>query len=227
MKLLFPDAKFRSPTAVDGKSDMRDENVYSACALTDGAQGNTTVFTVARGQPMVCLGTSTNLAAHQRNYSELTTNITQNGQLGAAIGDSAFRAIGITIEQGFYDASGALNTYGAGQQEVAEILAKTFFQLRIAGKLQIQGPTLFFPASGAMMGSVSTSETTVTAAVVNNGWPGSLRRLKLPVLVGRTDTIEGTFGVAGGSSLDFSGTANAQPALIWFNIYAAVAGDAR
>jgi hypothetical protein len=224
MNLLFPDAKFRSPTAVDGKSDMRDENVYSACVATDGGQGNTTVFTVARGQTIPKLGSGT-AAAHQANYSELTTNISQNGQLGAAIGDSAFRAIGITIEQGYYDASGVLNTYGAGQQQVAEILAKTFFQLRIAGKLQIQGPTLFFPASGAMFGSISTSESAVTAALANNGWPGSLRRLKLPILVGRTDTIEGTYGVAGSASLEFGSTD--QPTLVWFNIYAAVAGDAR
>jgi hypothetical protein len=223
MNLLFPDAKFRSPTAVDGKSDMRDENVYSACVVTNAAAGNTNLFTVARGQTIPKLGSAT-AAAHQTTYTETTTNITQNGQLGAAIGDSAFRAIGITIEQGWYDASGVLNTYGAGQREVAEILAKTFFQLRIAGKLQIQGPTLFFPASGAMFGSISTSESAVTAAIASNGWPGSLRRLKLPILVGRTDTVEGTFGVTGGASLSFSGD---QPSLVWFNIYAAVAGDAR
>lgn len=223
MNLLFPDAKFRSPTAVDGKSDMRDENVYSSCVVTDLASGNTTVFTVARGQPIPKLGAAT-AAAHQLTMTELTTNISQNGQLGAAIGDSAFRAIGITIEQGWYDASGVLNTYGAGQQEVAELLAKTFFQLRIAGKLQIQGPTMFFPASGAMFGSISSTEGTVTTALANNGWPGSLRRLKLPILVGRTDTIEGVYGVAGGAALDFSGN---QPTLVWFNIYAAVAGDAR
>lgn len=223
MQLLFPDAKFRSPTAVDGKSDMRDENVYSACGVTNGASGNTTVFTVAKGQPTPKLGSAT-LAAHQITMTELTTNISQNGQLGAAIGDSAFRAIGITIEQAYYDASGVLNTYGAGIQQVAELLAKTFFQLRIAGKLQIQGPTMFFPASGAMMGSISTSESAVTVGLSNNGWPGALRRLKLPILVGRTDTVEGTYGVAGGASLSFGTDA---PTLVWFNIYAAVAGDAR
>lgn len=224
MKMLFPDAKFRSPTAVSGKSDMRDENVYSACVVTDGGNGNTTVFTVARGQPIPVLGAGTP-AIHQKTYTELTTNISQNGQLGAAIGDSAFRAIGITIEQGYYDASGALNTYGAGLQQVSEILAKTFFQLRIAGKLQIQGPSLFFPASGAAFGSVSTGSAAAAVAVANNGWPGALRRLKLPILVGRTDTIEGTYGVSGGASLEFG--SSEQPTLVWFNIFAAVAGDAR
>lgn len=226
MKMLFPDAKFRSPTAVDGKSDMRDENVYSACVVTHGGQGNTTVFTVARGQPIPVLGSGTP-EAHQKIYTELTTNISQNGQLGAAIGDSAFRALGITIEQGYYDASGALNSYGAGFQEVTEILAKTFFQLRIAGKLQIQGPSLFFPASGAAFGSISTGSAAGAVAVANNGWPGALRRLKLPILVGRTDTIEGTYGVAGGSSLEFGDAEGKQPTLVWFNVFAAVAGDAR
>lgn len=223
MKMLFPDAKFRSPTAVDGKSDMRDENVYSACVVTNAAAGNTTVFTVARGQTIPKLGAAT-AAAHQLQFTELTTNISQNGQLGAAIGDSAFRAIGITIEQGYYDReSASLNTYGAGIQQVTELLAKTFFQLRIAGKLQIQGPTMFFPASGAVFGSIGTGQD-ATVGLVNNGWPGALRRLKLPILVGRTDTIEGVYGVAGGASLVFG---TDQPTLIWFNIYAAVAGDAR
>lgn len=223
MKMLFPDASFRSPTAVPGKSDFRDENVYSACVVTTAASGNTTVFTVARGQTIPKLGSGT-AAAHQATYTETTTNISQNGQLGSALGEASFRAIGITIEQAYYDASGVPNTYGAGQQEVAEILAKTFFQLRIGGKLQIQGPTLFFPASGAMFGSVSTTESAVTVAVANNGWPGSVRRLKLPIMVGRTDTIEGTYGVTGGASLTFSAS---QPTLIWFNIFALVKGDTR
>jgi hypothetical protein len=224
MKLLFPDAQLRSPTAVSGTSDMRDENVYSAVVVTNGAAGSTNVYTVARGQTIPKLGSAT-VASHQATYTETTTNITQNGQLGAAIGDAAFRAIGITIEQAYYDASGALNTYGAGQQEVAEILAKTFFQLRIAGKLQIQGATMFFPSSGAAFGSVSSSSASAkVAGVLNNGWPGSLRRLKLPILVARTDTLEGTFGVTGGSSLTFSAN---QPTLVWFNILSAVSGDAR
>lgn len=225
MKMLFPDAQLRSPTAIAGKSDMRDENIYSACVVTDGATGNTAVYTVSRGQPIPKLGAGT-AAAHQATYTELTTNITQNGQLGAAIGDSAFRAIGITIETAWYDASGVINTYGAGQREVSEILAKTFFQLRIAGKLQIQGPAFAFPASGAAFGSISTTETAVTVAAMNNGWPGSLRRLKLPILVARTDTVEGTYGVAGGSTLSFT-TTNGNPTLVWFNVFAAVKGDAR
>jgi hypothetical protein len=227
MKVLVPDASFRSPTAVPGKSDMRDENIYSALIVSHGANGQTTVFTVPRGQTIPILGNGV-AQAHQRTYTELTTNISQAGQLGAAIGDASIRKIGITIESAYYDASGAINTYGAGQQEVNEILAKCYFQLRIAGKLQIQGPAMFFPSSGHAFGAISTSETTVTAAVMNTGHPGVLRALKLPILVGRTDTVEGTFGVAGGATLAFTNTSTPyQPCLVWFNIHALVKGDAR
>ena len=222
MKFLFPDASLRSPTAVQGRSDMRDENVYSAVVVTNSASGNTTVFTVPRGQTIPKLGSAT-AAAHQTTFTETTTNISQAGQLGSAIGDASIRAIGITVESGYYDASGVVNTYGAGQRELLEILSKTFFQLRIAGKLQIQGPTLFFPAAGAAFGAIAT-QTGVGLAIANNGWPGQLRRLKLPILVARTDTVEGTYGVTGGASLSFSGN---QPTLIWFNMATLVKGDAR
>lgn len=227
MKMLLPDASFRSPTAVAGKSDMRDENIYSAVVVSDGANGQTTVFTVPRGQTIPLLGGGT-AQPHQKTFTELTTNISQAGQLGAAIGDASIRKIGINIETAFYGASGAQNSYGAGQQEVSEILAKTFFQLRIAGKLQIQGPTSFFPASGGAFGAITSGSGDAAAlqGVLGNGWPGQLRGLKIPVLIGRTDTVEGIFGVAGGASLDFT-TTNGNPSLVWFNLHALVKGDAR
>ena len=49
-KLLLPDARFRSPTAVDGKADMRDENIYSALVVGSGGAGQQKVFTVPQGQ---------------------------------------------------------------------------------------------------------------------------------------------------------------------------------
>lgn len=229
MKMLFPDASLRSPTAVQDRSDLRDENIYSAMVVSHAGTGSKKVFTVPQGQAIPILGnTPTAVPAHQSAYTELTTNITQPGQLGSALGEASIRRIGITIENAYYDASGALNTYGAGQQEVSEICAKTFFQLRIGGKLQIQGPTIFFPTSGNVFGSISTTESAVTVSAVNNGWPGQLRPLKLPILVARTDTVEGTFGVAGGSSLVFSNTSTPfQSSLVWFNLHALVKGDAR
>lgn len=222
MKMLFPDASNRSPTAVPGKSDVRDENVYSAAAVNNTGAGNTTVFTNPRGQSIPSLGTAPT-QAHQKTYTELTTNISQSGQLGSAIGEASVRAMGISIEEAQVSAAGVVSTsYGASQADVNEILSKTFFQFRIGGKLQIQGPSLFFPSLGNAMGSVSTTANASSAGYLTNGVPGSGRKLKVPVLVGRTDTIEGTFGVAGGATLTL-----AAPSLIWFNLLCLVKGDAR
>ena len=225
MNALFPDASFRSPTAVAGKSDLRDESVYSALVVSDGATGQTTLFGVPKGQAIPLLGNGT-AQAHQRTYSELTTNITQAGQLGAAIGDASIRKIGITLEQAYYTTSGVINSYGAGLRETCEVLAKCFFQMRIAGKLQIQGPVFSFPSVGHAFGSVATGATAALPGVVNNGWPGSPRALKIPILVGRTDTVEATFGVAGGSTLAFT-TSSGNPSLCWVTLHALVKGDAR
>lgn len=227
MKMLFPDASMRSPTAVPGRSDMRDENIYTALVVSDTANGNTTVFTVPRGQTVPVLGSGTP-AAHQKTYTELTTNISQAGQLGAAIGDASLRGIGIVIENASYNTTtGAPSSYGATPVEVAEILAKCFFQLRIGGKLQIQGPAHQFPATGGANGFLSYSLGTAAAHAVGfiaNGNNPAGRTLKLPVLVARNDTVEGTFGVAGGASLAFSAS---QPTLVWVNVKALVKGDAR
>lgn len=232
MKLFLPDASLRSPTAVQGKSDMRDENVFSALCLQSGGAGNQTLFGNPRGQQIPGLrgaAIAVTPNPHQATYTELTTNITQSGQLGSSIGDASFRSIGIVIENAYYTpGTGAMNSYGGGQQEIAEILAKTFFQIRIGGKLQVQGPAHAFPASGGLYGSIATTGNAATVAAVGNGWPGSMRRLKLPILVARTDTVEATYGVAGGSSLLFSTPATpGQPTLVWVNIHALVKGDAR
>lgn len=230
-QILLPDPRFRSPTAVGDKSDGRDENIYSSLVVAHGGAGQQKVFTVPQGQNIPRLAGSgiAPTAAHQLTYTETTTNLTKAGEAGSAIGDFAVRAIGITFENGWYDASGVLNTnYGMGQQEVYDTLSKTFFQLKIAGKKQIEGATFMFPASGAGYGGISTTESTVTVSSLNNGWPGQNRKLRLPILVARTDTIEGVFGVAGSSSLVFSTTSGiGQSSLIWFNLISLVGGDVR
>lgn len=229
-KLLLPDARFRSPTAVEGKADMRDENVYSALVVGHGGAGQQKVFTVPQGQsiPRLVGAGIAPTAAHQLTHSELTTNLTKAGEAGSALGDFSVRAIGITFETGYYDTAGVLNTYGMGQQEVNEVLSKTFFRLFIAGKKQIEGPTFSFPSSGHATGSIATTENSTTVAAMNNGWPGALRRLKLPILVARTDTIEGVFGVAGSSSLAFNVTSGVgQSSLVWFNLHSLVRSDVR
>ena len=88
----------------------------------------------------------------------------------------------------------------------------------------INSTLVLVPVSG--FGSISTTESAVTVAAMNNGWPGALRRLKLPILVARTDTVEGTYGVAGGASLSFTNSGQS-PCLVWFNVFAGVKGDAR
>lgn len=219
---LMPSAQLRSPTAVEGKSDLRDENVYSAVVVQHSGSGQQKIFTVPSGQTIPRLGGSTApLQNWQVTYTEATTNLTKSGELGSAIGDAAVRGIGITIEQAAFTlATGAPRTFGATQFEVADILSKCFFQFKVAGKLQVQGPVFAFPASGGAFGAVSTTGNAATASVQQNGWPGNPRKLKLPILVARTDTLEGVFGVAGGSSLAFSSTASdGQPCLVWVNLW--------
>lgn len=231
MQVLLPDSSQRSPTAVNGKSDMRDDNVYSAIVLQHGGQGAQSIFTNPRGQTIPRLNGSAitvPTSGHQVTYTEVTTNISQAGQLGAAIGDASFIGFGATIENGYYSAAGALNTYGAGQQEMSEILNKVFFQMKTAGKKQIEGPLFAFPAAGGQVGSISTTGNNATVATGQNGTVGMMRRLKLPILVARQDTLEGIVGVAGGDALVFSVTSGiGQPVLVTILIRALVAGDAR
>jgi hypothetical protein len=233
---LMPSATFRSPTAVEGKSDLRDENVYSAILLQHGGAGQQKIFTVPSGQTIPGLrgaGINTSVTqVHQQTYSELTTNLTKSGELGSAIGDAAVRAIGGTIEQAAYTVSGvnagAQRLFGATQFEIADILSKCFFQFKVAGKLQIQGPLFSFPSVGAAFGAVSSTGSGAVVSIGSNGWPGNPRRLKLPILVARTDTLEGVFGVAGGAALAFSTTSgDGQPCLVWMTMATLVKGDVR
>ena len=47
---VLPDNRNRSATAVDGKSDMRDENLYSSLVVSHGGSGQQKIFTVPQGQ---------------------------------------------------------------------------------------------------------------------------------------------------------------------------------
>jgi hypothetical protein len=238
-QIILPDPRFRSPTAVGDKSDGRDENIYSALVIAHGGAGQQKVFTVPQGQsiPRLTGAGIAPTAAHQLTYTEVTTNLTKAGEAGSAIGDFAVRALGITFEAGWFSpaaaaVNGGLNgNYGMGNQEVFETLSKTFFQLKIAGKKQIEGATFMFPCTGAGYGGISvggTNANTLIADSLNNGWPGASRKLRLPILVARTDTIEGVFGVAGSSSLVFSVTSGiGQSSLVWFNLISLVGGDVR
>lgn len=230
--MLLPDPRFRSPTAVDGKSDFRDDNIYSAILLQHGGAGQQKLFTIPQGQAIPALkgaGITASANPWQTTYTETTTNLSKAGELGSGIGDAAIRGIGISLETAAVTAStGAARAWGATQFEVADVLSKCFFQLRIANKTQITGPIFTFPSAGNSFGAISTTGNAATAGIASNGWPGSYKRLKIPVPVARNDTLEGVFGVAGGSALAFSVTnADGQPSLMWVVLTANVAGDVR
>lgn len=238
MKMLFPDATQRSPTAVAGKSDLTDQNVSSSVVLQHGGAGTTQLFTTPRGTAIPTLagsGITSPTAAHQTKYTELTTSITQAGQFGSALGEGSVRGIGVDIENAYSatgaagaTATGVLNTYGGGQQEVCEVLAKTWFRFSVGGKKQIESAVRHLPAAGGLYGSVSTTANAAIVSNYSNGMPGSWRNLKVPILIARDDQVLGDYGVAGGSSLTFSLTTGiGQPTLVWVVLKCALKGDAR
>jgi hypothetical protein len=228
--MLFPDPRFRSPTAVSGKSGGRDENIYSSIVVGNGGAGTQKLFTVPEGQaiPRLVGAGIAPTAQHLLNHTKLTTNLGKAGEVGSAIGELSIRSIGIGFEQGYYTPEGVLNTYGFGQQEAAEVMAKTFMIFRISGTKQIEGPTNFFPAPGALFGAVSTTVNNSSVNFLNNGWPGGGRRLKVFLPAARTDQIEVEFGTGGGVTLTFSVTTGVgQSSLVWCNLWCGVMADAR
>jgi hypothetical protein len=228
--MLFADPRFRSPTAAAGQSGGRDENIYSCLVAGFGGSGTQKMFTVPEGQsiPRLVGAGIAPTAQHQLTMTKLNTNLGKAGEVGSAIGEISIRSIGIGFEQAYYDANGVLNTYGMGQQETMEMLAKTFLIFRISGTKQIEGPTSFFPAPGGAYGSISTTEATVTVSALTNGWPGAGRRLKVFLPAARTDQLEVEFGTAGGVSLNFSiNQGVGQSSLVWCNLWCGVMADVR
>lgn len=228
--LLLPDNRNRSSTAVQNRSDARSDNIYSSIVVGDSAAGQTKAFTVPQGQaiPRLMGSAIAPTSPHQLIHTEGTTNFSKAGEAGSSIGDFSVRAIGITLENAFYSAAGVQNAYGMGQQEVTEVLNKTFFQLKIGGKKMAEGATWMFPASGGQMGAIATTGNAATVSALSNGWPGAPRRLQMPILVARTDTIEGVFGVDGSDTLDFTtATGQGNSSLVWFNLWSLIKGDAR
>jgi hypothetical protein len=234
-RLILPSA-VRSPTAVRGKSDMRDENVYSSLVLAHNGSTLNKVFTVPQGQtiPTIKGSTITIAQQHHLTHSDLTTNITQAGQLGSGIGDCSFRAIGITLEPTPYPAAAgaggaaAVGSYGAGVTEMAEILNKTFFEFKVGGKTQSKGAVFMYPSVGGLFGSFSGTGNATQAGVFQNGWPGTPRKQKLPILAGRTDVLEGIVGLGNGATYAFTTTTGGgQETLVWVVLLTLVKGDVR
>lgn len=234
-KLILPSA-IRSPTAVPGKSDMRDENVYSSLVVAHGGSTLNKVFTVPQGQtiPSIKGSTITLAATHHLTHSDLTTNITQAGQLGSGIGDCSFRAIGITIETTPFPnaaASGgaaSVASFGADLTAMADILAKTFFEFKVGGKSQSKGAVFMYPSVGGLFGSFGTSANGAQGGLAQNGWPGTPRKQKIPILAGRTDVLEGIVGLGNGAAYSFTTTTGAGgESLLWVTLLTLVKGDVR
>ncbi len=229
-QMLFPDPRGRSPTAMPGQSGGRDENIYSAIVVGHGGAGTQKLFTVPEGQSIPRLVGSgiAPTAQHLLTHTKLTTNLGKAGEVGSAIGELSIRSIGMDWEQGYYDANGLLNTYGFGQQEASEVMAKTFLIFRISGTKQIEGPMRLFPAAGGTVGSVSSTRNNALIAPLTNGAPGSGRRLKVYLPAGRADQLEIEYGTAGGVTLTFSVTTTVgQSSLIWCNLWCGVMADVR
>ena len=233
---LFPSPDFRSPTAVPGKGDGRDENVYGSIRMQNGGTGNAKMFTVPQGQAILALAGSGSAdpptgagTAHQKNHTDLTTNLTKAGEIGPTIGDVSIRAISLQIEQAAYAlTTGVPRAYGATQFEVADILARVSCEVKLGGKRQIIGPVWAFPSQGGVVGSISATGNAATASVVTNGVPGTLRRLKFPIPMARIDALEVLIQVAGTSALAFSTTTgDGQPCLLTCNLLASALGDVR
>ncbi len=247
MAMILPSSP-RPATAVAGKADVRDDNIYSALVLANGGQGTATIFTVPKGQSVPALkGASITALSQARHnfYTGLTTNLDKAGELGS-IGDAAVRAIGFTFEQAAYasnfDSTAALaqRYFGATPFEVADVDAKCLVELKVSQKRQIIGPVQFFPKTGGPSGSLGIA-TNVTAGaavgyvagIANNGEGKTGRVLHdAPILIARNDVLALDFTAA--DALAFSdtaaysaGTHEGQPFLVWCHLLATVSGDVR
>ncbi|MFA6118126.1 MAG: hypothetical protein WC729_29335 [Sphingomonas sp.] len=229
-KALIPGAKFRSPTALQGQSDIRDELIYSSIVIAHGGGSTQKAFTVPQGQaiPQMKGAAITPTEAHHLTHTELSTCLEKAGELGAGIGDAAVRSIGLNLETA-YPLNAGYSAYGASPREVAEFVNKTYFQFKIGGKTMTQGPAGMFPSSGGLQGSVSTTQNVATLGFAQNGNPLSGgRKLRIPIQIARTDVVVGLFGLANGATYSFTVQAGVgQETMVTCVLGALVRGDVR
>lgn len=202
---------YRSATALDGESDVRDDLVYSSLILGHGGGSQQKLFTVPQGQQIPrMVGTGiTPTEVHHLTHSELSTNQDKAGEFGSSIGDAAVRSISLVLEQAIPLAAGGYGTYGATPHEAAEFLSKSFFQFKVGGKVMTQGQVGQFPSSAGIAGSTGISTTqNVTTVVTGFAQNGSAllggRRLKIPVQIARNDVVVGIVGLPNGATYSFS-----------------------
>lgn len=226
---------YRSATALDGESDVRDDLIYSSVILGHGGGSQQKMFTVPQGQAIPkMVGTAiAPTELHHLTHSELSTNQDKAGEFGSSIGDAAVRSISLVLEQALPKADGTFGTYGATPHEAAEFLAKTYFQFKVGGKVMTQGPVGQFPSSAGLAGGMALS-TTVTATTKVSGFAqnGAAllggRRLKIPVAIARNDVVVGLVGLPNGATYSFSVTTGVgQSTMLTCVLGSLVRGDVR
>lgn len=240
----FIPAGARSSTAVDGKSDFTDQNLYSSIVLADGGSGSMKLFTVPQGQPIPQLKGAATLATvnpWQMIHSKLTTIIEKAGELGKGIGDAAVRGIACHLEQAKIPSTGVLPSgttlgWGATDFEVIDVLSKCSLELRVSKKPMFTAPIFTFPTMGGAYGSLAIGSNAASTAMTKNtlttiGVPGNIRRLRAHIPVERQDTLEAEFEVAGNSTLAFretgSSTVSGIPTLFFVVLPSTLRGDVR
>lgn len=233
----------RSSTAVDGKSDFTDQNLYSSIVLADGGSGSMKLFTVPQGQPIPELKGAAVLATAnpwQMIHSKLTTIIEKAGELGKGIGDAAVRGIACHLEQAKVPSTAVLPTttsaWGTTDYEVIDVLSKASLELRVSKKPMFTAPVFTFPTMGGAYGSMAIGSNAASTAMVKNstttiGVPGNIRRLRAHIPVERQDTLEVEFEVAGNSTLAFRETGSSSnpgaPSLFYVVLPSTLRGDVR
>lgn len=228
-QVLFP-TREPSPTSVPGQADPRSQLVYSSIVFQNGGGGTISIFTNPKGQTIPTIGGSSTAPTsnHQVKYTSLTTSLEKAGELGS-LGNASIKGIAVDLENAYVTAStGALNTYGGGQQEICEIIGKCFFELKVGGTKLYEAAVRQVPGMGGPSGAVSTTANAATVSYLSNGWPGAYRRLRMPVLAAWRDTLEVVMGVAGSDTLAFSvSTGVGQPVLATMTWDAALLRDPR
>lgn len=231
---------YRSATALDGESDVRDDLIYSSIIVGHGGASQQKLFTVPQGQaiPRMVGAAIAPTQLHQLIHSELSTCQDKAGEFGSSIGDAAVRSISLVLEQACPMVAtvaglvGGLNmgfgVYGATPQEVAEVLSKSFFQLKVGGKTMIQGPVGQFPAGAGVSGAIATTQTASTIGFAQNGSNLSGKRIRIPIQIARNDVVTGIIGVPNGAAYVFSVAAGVgQSSMLTCVLGALVRGDVR
>lgn len=221
-----------SPLAAPGQYGQRLDNLYSSVVFQHGASGNTKLFTVPEGgviDKVKSTSITASTQAHHDKHSELTTNLSQAGQLGNEIGDIVVEKFGFWYEQASFNSSGVPFDYGFLASDVNQILSKTTCKVQIGGQQYTKGPMRQFGQLSGIMGPLTTTESEQTLGFVSAGPIGMGRSFaKIPLQATQTDLIKVELTIANGSSLTFTTTTGeGQPGLVTAEAWVITAAEVR